>query len=99
MEKQKAWDRVKKKTEESKIKRYPWKKMLNMPLTTYSQKLFQKGYVPSQVFDIALRHPGVKRYLRENPLEERKLSSNALTTISSQYCVFNKIKEMEFLGR
>jgi DNA-binding protein Fis len=90
MEKQndvnKSWSVVESKIENSTIKRFPWKKILGIALTRYTEKLLLKGHNVREIYEIVLRHTKMKEFIQENKSEIFKIHENLWTTINAQKC-------------
>ena len=72
-----AWDNVEEKIEQSKIKRYPWKKLLNMALTEYVNRLCMSGETDvNNIILILNRHPRIAEFILANPAEAEKIKEN-----------------------
>lgn len=70
------WERVSQEIEKSKIKRYPYKRLLGESLTNYILRNKEEGLNSSQVIGAVLREQGIKIYLFENPQEKENLLKN-----------------------
>ena len=95
-EKLNEWDEVNQKIEISKIKRYPWKKMLGESLTARIHRLRNKGHNSDETYSILIRNPNIIKYINKNPLEAEKLLENLKISVCARFGeskTANKIKE------
>ncbi len=90
----KSWEVVSEKINQSKIKRYPWKKILGKTLGEYTQALINKNYEPYEIVEIISRQRPVKKYIEENKKEEKKILENLNTSVASHCCKFNMIERI-----
>ena len=84
-EKLNEWDEVNKKIEISKIRRFPWKKILGESLTSRIHRLRNKGHNSDEVYSILIRNPSVKNFCEKNPLEVQKLLENLKISICARF--------------
>jgi uncharacterized protein YktA (UPF0223 family) len=91
----KSWKIIEEKIQTSKIKRYPWKNILNMTLTIYTQKLINKGYDSDEIVRIISTHRNVRKYIEENKKEEKKIIENLNTSVASHCCKYRTIQKVK----
>ena len=79
------WDEINKKVEISKIKRFPWKKILGETLTARIHKLRNKGHNSDETYSILVRNHSIKNYCNNNPLEAQRLLENLKISVCARY--------------
>lgn len=86
------WDTVNSKVKESKIFRFPYKKLLGESLTSYVTRHPQLSY--EDIRENLLKEPTIDTYLRNKPHLYPKFFENLKTSVSSR-----KAEQKTYEGR
>jgi len=87
-----AQEIVNEEIEYSKIKRYPWKRLLGIVLTKYVIYLYLEGFSLQEIKDKVFNDKEINTFIQNNQKEKENIVKNINITISSQFC---EIKNME----
>ena len=91
-----VWDEVNQQAENSKIKRYNWKKILGETLTHKILSMKNKGYTPTATFEEITTSDEILDYLRNTTKEDRiNMLKNIRISVSARYGETNTAKKIE----
>jgi len=79
------WGYVEKQINRSKIKRYPYKKILGMSLTNYILNCRRDGLNSAETFGKLLLEKNIAIYEFQNPFEVKKFRDNIWTSICARF--------------
>ena len=83
------WEEIEKKIEQSKIKRYPYKKLLGESLTARIHRLRAKGHNSYETYSILIRNPKIQEFLARFPLEANKMMENLKVSVCARFAEQN----------
>jgi hypothetical protein len=92
-----VWGVINKQVKISKIKRYPWKKILGTSLTKVIVFNHEKyGYSAQVLIDKLIYHPAIDSFIRQHPSEAEDIKKNIRISVCARIGENNssdKVKE------
>ena len=79
------WEVVEEQIQRSKIKRYPYKKLLGVSLTRFILSCKANELSSHQTISQILSQPLIRAYLFENPEEHNNFLKNIQISVSARY--------------
>lgn len=80
-----GWEVVEEKINQSKITRYPWKRLLGESLSSKIYKLRAKGMSSIEVFNVLSTHPKVADFIDQRPKERYKVLENLKISVCARF--------------
>lgn len=84
-EKLNEWKVIENKIHFSKIKRFPYKRMLGKSLTKYILECKEAGFTAEQTIMRLYKEDVIQRYIENNKSFEEKLKDNIRTSVCARY--------------
>ena len=94
IEPERNWDVIKEQIDKSKIKRYPWKKILGNSLTEEILILRKQGNTAEETFNILKNNSEINKFIENCGLEGKKVIENIRISVHARYGENNTAKKI-----